>query len=40
MVREVDQNDEEKTAILARMKAAAQPAMQNLFRLLREVNAA
>ena len=40
MVREVDKDDEAKMAILTRMKEAAQPAMQNMFRLLKEVNAA
>lgn len=40
MVREVDQTDEAKMAILMRMKTAAQPAMQNMFKLLKEVNAA
>ncbi len=39
MVREVDKEDEAKMAILLRMKTAAQPAMQNMFKLLKEVNA-
>lgn len=40
MVRAVDPADEEKMAILGRMRAAAKPAMANLMKMIGELNAA
>lgn len=40
MVRAVDPGDEEKTAVLGRLRAAAKPAMANLMRLIGEMNRA
>ncbi|MEM8755074.1 MAG: NAD(P)/FAD-dependent oxidoreductase, partial [Pseudomonadota bacterium] len=40
MVRAVDEWDEEKMAILGRLRAAGRPAMANLMRMIGELNAA